>query len=301
MKSSHELRFGIAFVPDVPWDEFVRRFQYIEELNFNVAALGDHFAHFWFPSRPWYEAWTLLSALATQTRKIRIGTLVTPIAWRNPAFLAKQAIMVDHISHGRLELGLGAGVGWDPGYEMTGIPNWGPRERVARFREYVEIVDQLLRNEVTNYEGRYYKIKEAMMSPRPVQKPRPPITIAAHGPRMIKLAARYADTWTTLGSAESLEEVRHKNELIDGYCGEIGRDPRTLRRSYWFMDLDAEKEKGLFAYYESEDAFREMVRPFIDMGVTEVLLSYPYSVEQLSMFEKIAREVIPELKKEYNQ
>jgi len=251
--------------------------------------------------KPWFEGGALLSALATQTSKIRIGTLVTPIAWRNPAFLAKQALTVDHISHGRLELGLGAGVRYDKSYEMTGIPNWGPRERVARFREYVEIVDQLLSNEVTNYEGRYYTIKEAVMSPRPVQKPRPPITIAAHRPRMLKLAARYADTWTTLGRAERLDEIRRRNGLVDDYCREIGRDPRTLRRSYWLMYLDAEKEKGLFAYYESEDAFREMVRPFIDMGVTEVLLSYPYRDEQLPMFEKIAREVIPELKAEYNK
>ena len=301
MKLSHELRFGIAFVPDVSWDEFLRRFLYIEGLDFDIAGLGDHFAHFWFPSQTWFEAWTLLSALATQTSKIRIGPLVTPIAWRNPAFLAKQAVTVDHISHGRLELGLGAGVRWDPGFEMTGIPNCGPRERMARFREYVEIVDQLLRNEVTSYEGRYYKIKGAVMSPRPVQKPRPPITIAAHKPRMLKIAARYADTWTTLGRAESLEEIRHRNGLVDEHCKEIGRDPGTLRRSYWFVDLDAAKEKGLFAYYESEDAFREMVRPFIDMGVTEIFLSYPYRDEQLPMFEKIAREVIPELKAEYNK
>jgi len=301
MKLSHELRFGIAFVPDTPWDEFVRRFLYIEELGFDIAGLGDHFAHFWFPSQPWLEAWALLSALATQTSKIRIGTLVTPIAWRNPAFLAKQALTVDHISHGRLELGLGAGVRWDPGYEMTGIPNWSPRERVARFREYVEIVDQLLRNEVTNYEGRYYKIKEAIMSPRPIQKPRPPITIAATRPRMLKIAAHCADTWTNVGSAESLEEIRHRNRLVDKYCREIGRDSRTLRRSYWLTYFDAEKEKGLFDYYESEDAFRDMVRPFIDMGVTEVLLSYPYRDEQLPMFEKIAKEVIPELKAVYNK
>ena len=165
----------------------------------------------------------------------------------------------------------------------------------------MEIVDQLLRNEVSDYDGRYYKIKGAIMSPRPVQKPRPPITIAAHRPRMLKLAARYADTWNTIGSAEKLEEIRSRNGLVDKYCKEIGRDPRTLRRSYCFYDTDAEKEKGFFAFYESEDAFREMVIPFIDMGVTEVLLSYPYRDEQLPMFEKIAGEVIPELKAKYNK
>jgi alkanesulfonate monooxygenase SsuD/methylene tetrahydromethanopterin reductase-like flavin-dependent oxidoreductase (luciferase family) len=301
MKVSHELRFGIAFVPDTPWDEFVRRFLYIEELGFDIAGTGDGFVNFFTPSEPQFELWALTSAWAAKTNRIRIGMWVTAFPFRNPAFLAKQALTVDHISNGRLELGLGAGVRSDRSYEMTGIPNWGPRERVARFREYVEIVDQLLSNEVTNYERRYYKIKEAVMSPRPVQKPRLPITIAATGPRMLKLAARYADTWTTLGPAERLEEISRRSGLVDEYCREIGRDPRTLRRSYWFFYSDAEKEKGLFAYYESEDAFREMVRPFIDMGVTEVLLSYPYRDEQLPMFEKIAREVIPELKAEYNK
>jgi alkanesulfonate monooxygenase SsuD/methylene tetrahydromethanopterin reductase-like flavin-dependent oxidoreductase (luciferase family) len=291
----------MALLPDTPWEEFLRRFQYIEELGFDIAGFGDHFAHFFFPSQTWFEAWTLLSAIATQTSKIRIGTLVTPFAWRNPAFLARQAMTVDHISNGRLELGLGSGVSSDRSYEMTGIPNFGPRERVARFREYVEIVDRLLSNEVTNYDGRYYKIKEAWMSPRPVQKPRPPITIAAHGPGMLRLAARYADTWTTLGPAESPEKIRHQNELIDRYCGEVGRDPSSLRRSIWFFYPDVEKQGGSFGYYESVEAFRETVRPFIDMGMTEVLLSYPYRGKQVPVFEKIAREVIPELKAEYNK
>ncbi len=297
----HELRFGIAFLPDTPWDDFVRRFKYIEELGFDIAGFGDHFAHFWFPSQLWFEAWTLLSAIATQTSKIRIGTLVTPIAWRNPAFLAKQATTVDHISNGRLEIGLGSGVRSDRSYEMTGITNWSPRGRIARFREYVEIVDQLLSNEVTNYEGRYYKIKEAVMNPRPLQKPRPPFTIAAHRPRMLKLAARYADTWTTLGPAERVEEIRHRNELIDKYCREIGRDPSSLRRSYWFFYPDVEKQRGSFGYYESEDTFREMIEPFVDMGMTEVLLSYPSRDEQLSVFENIGRDVIPELKEKYKK
>jgi alkanesulfonate monooxygenase SsuD/methylene tetrahydromethanopterin reductase-like flavin-dependent oxidoreductase (luciferase family) len=226
---------------------------------------------------------------------------VTAFPFRNTAFLAKQALTVDHISRGRLELGLGAGVRSDKSYEMTGIPNWGPRGRVARFREYVEIVDQLLSNEVTDYDGRYYKIKGAIMSPRPIQEPRPPITIAAHRPRMLKLAARYADIWNTIGPPESVEEIRHQNELVDEHCREIGRDPRTIRRSYGPINYDVARARGLLDYYESEDAFKEMVRPYIDMGMTEVLVNYPFRDEQLPMFEKIAKEVIPELKAEYNK
>ena len=301
MKLSHELRFGVFLQPDVPWNELVRRFMYIEELNFDIAGSGDTFVNLFRSTETWFELWTLNAAWAAKTNRIRIGMWVTAFPFRNPAFLAKQALTVDHISNGRLELGLGSGFRSDRSYDMTGIPNWGPRGRVARFREYVEIVDQLLSNEVTNYEGRYYKIKEAVMSPRPVQKPRPPITIGANKPRMLKLTARYADTWNTGGPAERLEETRRRNGLVDKYCREIGRDPRTLRRSYWFYYHDVYMKHGLFDYYESEDAFREMVRPYIDMGMTEVLISYPCLEEQLPMFEKIAKEVIPELKAEYNR
>jgi alkanesulfonate monooxygenase SsuD/methylene tetrahydromethanopterin reductase-like flavin-dependent oxidoreductase (luciferase family) len=301
VKLSHELRFGVFLIPNIPWEELVKRFMYLEELNFDIAGAGDTFVNFFIPSEPCFELWALTSAWAAKTNRIRMGMWVTAFPFRNPAFLAKQALTVDHISNGRLELGLGSGVRSDRSYEMTGIPNWGPRGRVARFREYVEIVDRLLRNEVTNYEGRYYKVKEAVMSPRPVQKPRPPITIAAHQPRMLKLAARYADTWNTLGRAERLEEIRRRNGLVDEYCREIGRDPRTLRRSYMFYYHGILEQSGIFDYYESEDAFREMVRPYIDMGITEILISYPCRDEQLPVFEKIARDVIPELKAEYKK
>jgi alkanesulfonate monooxygenase SsuD/methylene tetrahydromethanopterin reductase-like flavin-dependent oxidoreductase (luciferase family) len=301
MKLSHRLRFGVALIPDRPWSELVRQFMHVEELDFDIAGTGDSFANFFAPSKSYFELWTLTSAWAAITSQIRISMYVSAFPFRNPAFLAKQALTVDHISNGRLELGIGAGVRSDKSYEMTGIPNWSPRQRIARFREYVEIVDQLLSNHVTSYDGRYYKIKEAIMSPRPVQKPRPPITIAATQPRMLRHAARYADTWTTLGSSESLENYRQKNELVEKYCKEMGRDPRSLRRSYWFYYGRVHMQAGLFHYYESEDAFREMVKPYIDTGVTEVLLSYPCREEQLPVFENIARNVIPELKEKYNK
>jgi alkanesulfonate monooxygenase SsuD/methylene tetrahydromethanopterin reductase-like flavin-dependent oxidoreductase (luciferase family) len=286
-------------MPDISWGECLRRCLYFEECGFDFIGIADHFAHFLDPSRLCLEAWTLLSALATRTNTIRIGTLVTPHAWRNPAFLAKQAITVDHISNGRLELGLGTGVGFDPGYAMTGIPNWNPGQRVARFREYVEIVDQLLRNEVTTYEGRYYTVKDAVMSPRPIQKPRPPITIAAQRPRMLRLAARYADTWNTLGRAEQLEEINRRNEHVDKYCKALGRDPRSLRRSFMLFYPDVGRQQGSFNYYESVEAFTERIHPLLDMGMTDILLSHPYREEQLPVFEIIARDVIPALKEQY--
>jgi alkanesulfonate monooxygenase SsuD/methylene tetrahydromethanopterin reductase-like flavin-dependent oxidoreductase (luciferase family) len=300
MKRHDELRFGVAFLANVPMDESIRQFKHVEDLGFDVAGTGDQFVNYIDPEKLWYEQWTQTTAWAANTKHIKIGMFVTAFPYRNPAIVAKQAATLDHISKGRLEVGLGAALESDPCYGMIGIPNWRSKERLARFREYVEIVDSLLRNKVTNYEGQYYKIKEAIMNPLPIQKPRPPIIIAANQPRMLKNAVRYANTWTTLGSAEGLEDVRKRNTLVDKYCNQLGRDPRTLRRSFWLYEHNALASNGLLACYESEDVFSEMVKPFIDMGMNEILVSYPYQEEQTPVFEKIAKEVIPELKEEYN-
>lgn len=157
-----ELRFGVLTPPSVRWEQMVKRWQTIEALGFDSVWVPDHFVDFRQPRTPRFEAWTLLAGLATQTTRIRIGTLITAMPFRNPAFLARQALTVDHLSQGRLELGLGTGASGeiDPSYAMTGIDDWAPPERVARFREVVEIVDQLLRNEVSTYQGRYYQLKD---------------------------------------------------------------------------------------------------------------------------------------------
>lgn len=210
--------------------------------------MADHFVDYTRPSNPWFEAWTLLAALASQTSRIRVGTLVSNVFWRNPAFLARQTVTVDHISNGRLELGIGAGASADvdPTYSMTGLKYWGPGKRVARFKENVEILDSLLRNEVTTYGGRYYNLEETAMNPQPLQKPRPPITIGALGPKMLRIAAQYADAWNTfggmdLGPTEMLEKVSRDNELLDEICEELDRDPDTLRRSLLIFGKEAWK------------------------------------------------------------
>jgi len=298
------LRFGVSTVQNTLWETLVKRWRFIEQVGFDLITVADHFT-LPYPSyvdMPWFEAWTTLSSLATQTSRIRIGTLVTPITWRNPAWLARQALTVDHISHGRLEIGLGTGVHWDPGHSMTGIENWTPRERVERFGEYVEIVDLLLRNPVTTYHGKYYKLEAAHMQPPPVQKPRPPITIAAMGPLMLKYVARYADAWNGVGgiSEDSLEEVRRKNKLLDKYCVEMGRDPQTLRRSYAVYEGKAVFSGEPTVLYKSTDAFSEAVERCLDAGITELIIGYPVVDKQIPVFEQIAQEIIPELRKRYH-
>ncbi|MHA2273847.1 MAG: LLM class flavin-dependent oxidoreductase [Candidatus Hodarchaeales archaeon] len=300
---NQNLRFGVGPLPNMSWDELVRCFRHIEELGLDSALLGDHFVNMGAPQSPWFEGWTTIAALAARTARIRIGMGVTPITWRHPAFLARQALTVDHISNGRLELGLGTGLTTDPGHAMTGIPNWSPRERVERFREYVEVVDQLLRNEVTTYKGRFYELKEAVMNPRPIQKPRPPIMIAAFGPTMLKYAARYADTWSSVGNNTdaSLEATRKRNELLDRYCEELGREPHSLRRSLLEWEEGISWSGGLMSSYRSEENFREMVGRFVDVGITEFHFLYPAREEQLPIFENIAREVIPEFKERFSE
>src|SRR5207248_1988427 len=151
------------------------------------------------PTVSYFEGWTLLSALAARTERIRVGVLVSSNTFRHPALLAHQAMTVDHVSNGRLELGIGAG--WYPGeHERCGLHFPPPGELVGRFHEAVQIVDSLLRNESTTFEGSYFRLSEAFLRPGPVQQPRPPLTFAGHKPRMLGICARYADTWSSYGT-----------------------------------------------------------------------------------------------------
>ena len=293
-----KLRFVVAAMQEVPWPEMTARWQRLEASGLDGAMLADHFVNFAQPKAHWFEAWTLLAALATQTSTIRIG-LLSATPWRNPAFLARQAMTVDHISNGRLDLGLGAGASGavDISYAMTGTPDWPAKERVDRFREVVEIVDQLLRNPESSYAGQYYQLKGTIMNPLPVQQPRPPLMIGANGPRMLKIVARYADTWNTFGGVdikspnEMLTLTRARNAQLDEYCAEIGRDPTTLRRSILIYT-----EEEYVKMYSQPGAFEEMVKRYREIGITEFVFFYPFVPMMMPMFEQIVNEAIPRLR-----
>ncbi len=296
---SKKLRFGIITIQELPWQEEIQRWKNIETLEFDNIWLADHFLDPFNPTGNWYEAWTLLAALATFTEKIRIGTLVTSIPLRHPAILARQALTVDHISNGRLELGLGSGVSGeiDPVYGMIGIIDWKPHERVERFKEQVEIIDKCLKNREINYEGKYYKIKNAYISPSPIQKPRPPITIAAMGKSMLKIAAQYADTWNSFGGdwntplIKMLKNTSERNEILDQYCDKIGRDPQSISRSFLFFG------DAFSSIFKSEQNFQNITQQYKDIGINEFIFYYPDDPNQLSKFNQIAKESIPRLKK----
>ena len=148
------LRFEVLITPNATWATVLHRFRRIEALGFDLGGLADHFVDWTNPPNPWFDLWSTLGAVAQATTTLRLRPCVAQIPLRDPATFARQALSLDHISGGRIELGLGIGLTVDPSYEMMGIPNWSPRERVARLKEYLEIVDLMLVNEVTSYSGR---------------------------------------------------------------------------------------------------------------------------------------------------
>jgi alkanesulfonate monooxygenase SsuD/methylene tetrahydromethanopterin reductase-like flavin-dependent oxidoreductase (luciferase family) len=294
------LRFQVLCLPNVPWQRLRERIVRLEQLGIEVAALADHFVDWTHPPSPWFESWTALTGLAGATTAIRLTTCVTQITFRNPAMYARQVLTLDHVSGGRVEVGLGTGLAKDPSLAMVGIPDWEPSERVARFGEYVQIVDRLLSDEVTSFEGEFYRVDGAIMNPRPVQSPRPPITVAALGPVMIRHAARLGDAWNSLSFRESfdeqLAELRERAALMDEACEALGRDRETLRRSFTMFDPSARPRGGAIDYYESVDRFEEMVGRVLELGIDEIVLYHPLDERQMPTFERIATELLPRLR-----
>jgi alkanesulfonate monooxygenase SsuD/methylene tetrahydromethanopterin reductase-like flavin-dependent oxidoreductase (luciferase family) len=294
------LRFQVLCLPNVPWPDLRDRFVRLEQLGIEVAALPDHFVDWTHPPSPWFESWTALTGLAGATTSLRLTTCVTQIPLRNPAMFARQALTLDHISNGRVEVGLGTGLAKDPSLAMIGVPDWGSGERVARLTEYVQIVDRLLRDEVTSFAGDFYQVDGAIMNPRPVQSPRPPITVGALGPAMIRHAARLADTWNSLSFRESFEEqvaeTRERVALMDAAREALGRGRDTLRYSYTMFDATARPRGGAIDYYESVDRFEEMVGRILELGMDEIVLYHPLDDRQVPTFERIATDVLPRLR-----
>jgi alkanesulfonate monooxygenase SsuD/methylene tetrahydromethanopterin reductase-like flavin-dependent oxidoreductase (luciferase family) len=280
------LGFGLCTDQNLTWEQTVERWQYFEQLGFDSVWDCDHFQQPSRPNGPYFEGWTLLAALAVRTSRIRVGVLVTSNTFRNPALLAKQAATVDHISGGRLELGIGAG--WFAAeHEAFGLPFPGPAELVARFRESVELIDLLLCQDVTTYHGHYYQVNEAPFRPGPVQKPRPPLTLGAHGPRMLRVVAEFADRWNSHGS---VEEMKERNLILTEHCVSIGRDPAEIIRSLygWAALMPADP-------WQSLDAFHEVIGQYREAGVNDFILDAP-GPEQFEMMERIAADAIPTLR-----
>jgi F420-dependent oxidoreductase-like protein len=281
-----ELRFGICTDQNLPWATTVERWQLVEELGFDSLWDCDHFIQPSRPEGPYFEGWTLLAGLAAVTKRCRIGVLVSSNTFRHPALLAKEAATVDHVSNGRLEVGLGAGW-YEPEHRKFGLHWPDPPELVARFREAVEIVDRLLRQDVTTYEGTYYQLREAPFRPAPVQKPRPPLMLAAHGRRMLRIVAEYADTWNSFGTPD---QMRERNEILDEHCAAIGRDPKSIVRSLYGWVVRLEED-----FWASPQAFRDTIERYREAGMNEFIMDGPRP-DQIPVMERVAAEVLPALR-----
>jgi alkanesulfonate monooxygenase SsuD/methylene tetrahydromethanopterin reductase-like flavin-dependent oxidoreductase (luciferase family) len=283
-----KVRFGVLVLPDAPFSTLAERWRRVEELGFDFLFVADHYRHTRGALLPWFDGWTALAAMALQTTTVRIGPLVANPILRGPAVLAKAAAAVDHLSNGRLEVAIGKGVE-EFDHRASGTPFWSPRERAARFREYVEIVDGVLRSSETpfSFDGRYYQTQETSLAPPPVQRPRPPITVGGQSPSVRRIAAERADCWNTfaLGDLpfdEIVETVRRQNRELDGLCAELGRNPAKLRRSLvLWRPLDP---------WETPDAFERIVGAFREAGIEEFVAMWPPE-DRLPLLEAAAATI----------
>ena len=250
---------------------------------FEHAWLFDHFAPIFSDvDGPCLEGWTLLAAYAAQTTRIRVGLMVTGNTYRHPAVLAKIAATVDVISNGRLDLGIGAG--WNE-YEHTsmGIPLYAPGERIRRFGEACEIIKRLFTQHLTDFEGRYYQLKEARCEPKPVQKPYPPFVIGGGGEQLtLRIVARYADVWNFAGGP--VETFKHKVDVLHRHCADVGRDP---------ADIELSVQVGV--NYDNLQETISTVQGFVDAGATHLILNlrHPYPA---GIVTRLAEEVVPRVR-----
>lgn len=224
------VEFGI-YVPQLAFGyaDVLERARLCEELGFSSLWLFDHLYGPELPDTPAFEGWTLATALLTETRRLRVGHLVLCNTFRHPALLAKMATTLDHISGGRLDLGIGSG-SYEREHDQAGLP-WGTfTDRSERLGEALEIITSMFANERTTFEGAHYQVRDLPNVPGPVQQPRPPIHIGGVGERRtLPLVARYADVWNL--PTYGLGELEHKRAVLATECERIGRDPSTIRTS----------------------------------------------------------------------
>jgi F420-dependent oxidoreductase-like protein len=272
------MRFGLDVAQQrISWDELVRRVQLAEELGFDGVWGFDHFQPMYGdgPGET-FEGITTLAALAGVTSRVRLGLLVTGVTYRHPSVFAAQALTIDHASHGRLELSLGA-AWFEKEHHELGIPFPPTPERFDLLEDTLEIITRLYTGEVVDYAGKCVSLTNAQMRPLPVQRPRPPIWIGGQGPRRtLPLVARYADVWHAWGSPGSLREV---NQRLDALAADAGRDPSSIVRasSLSLDDLDTARRHA--AKWNDAGA-GYLVCGWPDAGATQV--------------EQFARDVMPD-------
>jgi alkanesulfonate monooxygenase SsuD/methylene tetrahydromethanopterin reductase-like flavin-dependent oxidoreductase (luciferase family) len=295
------MRLGVLIVPEKRWPENSRRWRTVEELGFDSAWTYDHI---WWRSlrdNAWFSSVPVVAAAAAVTSRMTVGIMVTSPNFRHPVLVAKDAIAIDDVSGGRFVLGIGAGAAKAGDAEVLGGESLSGPERFARFEEFVELTDRLLREPNTTFDGRFYSARDARMIPGCLQQPRVPLVIAACGPKSLAVAARYGDGWVTPGPADWLG-----NYTIDECVAAVASQLDELRHACESngRDLD-ELDRILIATgmcgnpLESPGKCLEIAERFAAVGMTHLVVHWPresglYAGDPRKL-EQIAATALPQI------
>jgi len=305
------IEFGIQTAQEgTTWEEILEAWQTAERLGFDSAWAYDHLIPITGDADgPALEGWTLLSALAAKTERMKIGLLVTGNTYRNPALLAKAATTVDHISNGRVMLGIGAG--WFE-YEHTayGFPFYTAKERAERLGEALEVITLLWTADHPSFDGKYYNLVDAPFEPKPVQQPHPPILIGGQGPKWIMpLVGRYANEWNVpLGIDPA--GMQERLAIAKAACAEAGRSDCDLEVSVFLvlanitniplagpvtrlgarMLFDSRIASGVLA--GSPASIRKTIQSYVDAGATRIIVNVQPPFKP-ALIERFAKEIMP--------
>lgn len=278
------MRIGVLILPTDPWPATVERARTLEALGYDHLWTYDHLSWRRYRDKPWHAAIPWLTGVAGVTSRIRLGTMVTSPNFRHPVTLAKDAMTLDHVSGGRVILGVGAG---GTGFDAT-VLGPDPGHRSARFAEFVEVLDGLLKHPAGySHQGRFYTVDDA----RTLPGARIPIAVAAAGPKALAVAARHGDAWITYGEPDSTASlppdprlrrgphpdlspaqieraVRIQSERLAEACAAIGRDPAELQRIYLIGNTE---ERPL----QSVTAFTDFAGRYAALGFTDLVFHDP--------------------------
>ncbi|MEV5443626.1 LLM class flavin-dependent oxidoreductase [Streptomyces sp. NPDC052644] len=296
------MRLSTVILPIHRWAEGQKIWRRAEALGFHAAYTYDHLSWRSFRDGPWFGAIPTLTAAATVTGRMRLGTLVTSPNFRHPVTLAKELISLDDISGGRITLGIGAG---GNGFDATALGQeaWTPRERADRFAEFVPLLDRLLTEGAVTHEGTHYSAHEARNVPGCVQRPRLPFAVAATGPRGMRLAARHGQAWVTTGDPKLFETgtpeqsraaLRGQLEKLDKACADAGRDAAELDKI--LLTGFTPEANGVL---DSVDAFVDFAGRHAELGFDEIVVHTPIPDSMFAadpvVFERIATDGIAQL------
>jgi F420-dependent oxidoreductase-like protein len=284
-----------------PWGEVLDEVKHAEATGWDGIWIADHF----MPNTAdkvglTQECLTVLAGIAAVVPRVRLGTLVVGNTYRNPAVLAKQAAQVDIISGGRLILGMGAG--WQENeHDAYDIPFYTVGGRLRRLEESVQVLRSLFDNERTDFEGRYYKIKDAPLTPKPVQAKLPLLIGGGGEKKTMRIAAQYADEWNTWGRPSTLTR---KGAVLEQHCSDLGRDPASIKRSCQALvvitDDKAEAEAaaaapGMPTLAGSVEFLRDAMGQYQEAKINEFILPDfnmgPHYQKRIDTYDRFMEEV----------